>query len=113
VARTDTTEYADEFAPATGEYRERIIARMAQRSDEIAYWKSAYADQQAAGIASSYSRDNVAKGDYILYCGSWLPVVRVNAKSVSIRMHEGATWTNTVAYHKIKDHRPAADQPTT
>jgi hypothetical protein len=112
VARTATTEYTDEFEPATGEYRERIIARMAQRADEISYWKGVYADQQAAGIASSYSRDNITKGDYILYCGSWLPVVRVNAKSVSIRMHDGATWTNTVAYHKIKGHRSATDQPT-
>lgn len=112
VSRTATAEYADEFAPATGEYRERVIARMAQRADEIAYWKGVYAEQQAAGIASSYSRDTIAKGDYILYCGSWWPVVRVNAKSVSIRPHEGATWTNTVAYHKIKGHRPAADTST-
>ena len=82
---------------------------MAQRADEIAYWKGIYAEQQAAGIASSYSRDNIAKGDYIRYCGSWWPVVRVNAKSVSIRPHEGATWTNTVAYHKIQGHRRASD----
>ncbi len=109
VARTATTEYADEFGPATGDYRERVIARMTQRADEIPYWKGIYAEQQAAGIASSYSRDNIAKGDYIRYCGSWWPVVRVNAKSVSIRPHEGATWTNTVAYHKIQGHRRASD----
>lgn len=109
VARTAGAEYADEFAPAAGEYRERVIARMAQRGDEISYWKGIYAEQQAAGIASTYSRETIAKGDHIFYCGSWWPVVRVNAKSVSIRMHEGASWTNTVAYHKIQDHRRATE----
>lgn len=107
VARTATSEYVDEFGPATGEYRERVIARMSQRADEIAYWKGIYAEQQATGIASTYSRDNIAKGDEIKYCGSWWPVVRVNAKPVSIRAHAGASWTNTVAYHKITGHRPA------
>ena len=46
VARSAAHEYVDEFAPATGPYREQVIARMAQRADEIAYWQGVYAQQR-------------------------------------------------------------------
>ena len=61
VARTATHQYVDEFDPATGPYREEVLARMAQRADQIAYWTTTYAQQQAAGIASSHRRDTIAK----------------------------------------------------
>lgn len=110
VARTGTHEYVDEFSAATGSYREQVIAHMAQREDEIAYWKNIYEAQQVAGIASSHSRDTIAKGDLVKYCGRWYPVVRVNAKTVSVQMHEGASWTNTIGYHQISGHQRAAGQ---
>lgn len=107
VARTEAHTYVDEFPPATGAHREQIIARMAQRGDDITYWQGIYSDQQAQGIANTYSRETIAKGDLIKYLNSWYKVERVNAKSVSVRMWDNASWTDTVAYHKIKGHRPA------
>ncbi|WP_232525654.1 hypothetical protein [Mycobacterium intracellulare] len=73
VARTATYEYVDEFAPASGSYREQVIARMAQRGDQIAYWKAVYADLQASGAANPHSRDSITKGDLIKYRGHWYP----------------------------------------
>ncbi|ETZ55268.1 hypothetical protein MAHJHV58_31810 [Mycobacterium avium subsp. hominissuis] len=108
VARSATHEYVDEFGPATGTYRDQVIARMAQRSDEITYWEGIYADLQAAGVASAHSRDTINKGDLIKYRGHWYPVVRVNPKTVSVHLHERASWTNTIGYHEISGHRPAA-----
>jgi len=108
VARSAVHEYVDEFAPATGPYREQVIARMAQRADEIAYWQGVYAQQQAAGIASSDSRDTIAKGDLVKHRGSWYRVMRVNLKTVSVQMHAGASWTNTIGYHEITGHQPSA-----
>lgn len=105
VARTADHEYVDEFPPATGAHRERVVARMAQRGDEIAYWQGVFAELQAAGLASTHSRDTIAKGDHIKYRGHWYEVVRVNAKSVSIHLHERATWTDTIGYHEITGHR--------
>ena len=107
VARTNTHEYVDEFGPATGNYREHIMARMAQRGDQIAYWKGIYAELQASGAASTHSRDTISKGDFIKTRGTWYPVVRANLKTVSVQMHEGASWTNTIGYHEITGHRPA------
>jgi len=113
IARTATVDYVDEFPPATGSHREQILARMAQRADDITYWQNIYATQQAQGIANTYSRDTIAKGDLIKYLNSWYTVVRVNTKSVSIRLHDNASWTDTVAYHKITDHRSVTHPPAT
>ncbi|OBG73985.1 MULTISPECIES: DUF3560 domain-containing protein [unclassified Mycobacterium] len=107
VARSATHEYVDEFGPATGPYRDQVIARMAQRGDEIVYWGGIYADLQASGVASTHSRDSIRKGDLIQYRGHWYPVVRVNLKTVSVRLHDGASWTNTIGYHEITGHRSA------
>lgn len=107
VARTANHEYVDEFAPAEGPYRERVIARMAQRADDIAYWKDIYTAQQEAGIASTHGPDTIAVGDLIQRRGSWYPVVRVNRKSVSVRLHPEASWTTTIGYHEISGHRAA------
>jgi Domain of unknown function (DUF3560) len=112
VARTATREYVDAFGPATGSYRAQVIARMAQRGDEITYWKQIYADLQASGIASTHSRDSITKGDLIKYRGHWYPVVRVNPKTVSVRLHDCASWTNTIGYHEISGHRPGATSDT-
>lgn len=112
VARSATHEYVDEFGPATGPYRDQVIARMAQRSDQITYWNGIYADLQASGAASTHSRDSISKGDLIKYRGHWYPVVRVNPKTVSVRLHEGASWTNTIGYHEISGHRPASEAHT-
>ena len=110
LARTAAHEYVDEFSPATGQYREQVIARMAQREDELAYWKTIFAAQQAAGIASTHSRATIARGDLIKYRRGWYRVVRVNPKTVSVQMHEGASWANTIGYHEISGHQPAPGQ---
>jgi hypothetical protein len=103
VARSATHEWADESPPARGHYRDRVLARMAQRADQIVYWLDVYAQQQADGIATSYSRDTIGKGDSIKYRGHWYEVVRVNAKSVSVHLQPEWSWTHTVGYHEITD----------
>lgn len=107
VARSATTEYVDEFPGATGEHRERIIARMAQRADEIAYWSGIYTELQQAGLANTYGRGTITKGDFVKYRSSWYEVMRANAKTVSVRLFPEASFTNTVAYHELCGHRPA------
>lgn len=115
VARTATHEYVDEFGPATGSYRDSVIARMVQRADQITYWTGIYAQLQASGVASTHNRDSISKGDLIKFRGRWYPVVRVNAKTVSVRLHELTSWTDRIGYHEISGHRPtaAADTPVT
>ncbi len=107
IARTATAEYVNEFGPATGDYRQQVENRMAQRGDEIAYWSGVYTELQAAGLASTHSRESIAKGDLIKYRSTWYTVVRANAKTVSVRFFPEANFTNTVGYHEISGHRRA------
>jgi Domain of unknown function (DUF3560) len=108
VARTEAHTYVDEFGPATGGQRTLIEDRMAQRGAEITYWKGVYVDLQAVGAASTHSKDTITKGDAIKYRGSWYRVERVNTKSVSVKLHELASWTDTIGYHEISGHKPAS-----
>lgn len=81
---------------------------MAQCGDEIAYWKSIYADLQVSGVASKHSRDTISVGDLVQRRGHWYPVVRVNAKTVSVRMHAGASMDQP---HRLsRDLRPPASR---
>lgn len=113
VARTSAHTYRDESPPATGQYRQLVIDRMAQRADDITFWERIYAQQQTAGLANSYSRETITKGD-VIQCGggTWYEVARVNAKSVSVRPFAGAGYTLTIAYHGITGHR-RSDNPST
>jgi hypothetical protein len=105
IARSGTHEYVDESPPAAGHRRDTLVERMAQRADQITYWKDIYATLQAQGVATSYSRETIAKGDRIKRRGEWYEVERVNAKSVSIHLPNWS-WTHTVGYHEIEDHQP-------
>jgi len=91
--------------PATGQYRERIVARIADRQAQIDYWQGVYAAQLSEGIAQDFSRASITCGDTICYRGRWYPVVRVNAKTVTVELASG---TSTIRYHQISQHRRGA-----
>lgn len=93
---------AEECQPATGRYRDRLLMQIADRQEQIDYWKRVYATQQAEGIATAYTREMVSQGDAVRYRNRWYEVTRVNAKSVTVKMAHG---TGTVSYHQISDHR--------
>lgn len=101
----------EDTPPATGAYRERLSARMAQRADDITYWKEVRAQQITAGQATDYSRDTISVGDLVRgRHRDWYPVVRVNAKSVTVSYPApfgGAMLTDTMKYAHLSGHRPA------
>lgn len=61
------------------------------------------AAQIGSGTATGYSSETVNKGDRVKVRGYWYPVVRVNAKSVSIQTPY--SWTDTVPYAELQDLR--------
>lgn len=94
--------------PATGRYAEQLQAREAELVDVIAYDKGQLAER--GGI--TYSRDNVAKGDLVRLRHAWYPVIRSNAKSVSVPWTMGgpdSTYTDTAPWHEVRDHVARAD----
>jgi hypothetical protein len=94
------------LTPATGSYREDLLADAARLDDELRYWHGVRDQQIAAGTATNYGPDTIAKGDLIEAHGMEFKVVRVNPKSVTVEWFVG---THTVKYHKITGHRPAAN----
>lgn len=53
--------------------------------------------EAAGGIA--YGQHNVEAGDFIKHRGGWLPVVRANAKTVSVPT--GYSWTDKLPWSKV------------
>ena len=100
-----TTEKEKPWAPARAA---ELKAQILTHEDKLTYWSSIRAEQIATGQIVDYSKDTISKGDLVHYLGDWYPVVRANAKSVSIRQHPERSWTHTVEYHKLTGHKPQA-----
>ncbi|GAA2046462.1 hypothetical protein GCM10009800_37590 [Nocardiopsis rhodophaea] len=51
--------------------------------DELAYWREHVARAEASGV-KVWRPSDFSKGDYVRVHGHWVPVLRVNKKSLSI-----------------------------
>lgn len=100
--------YTEDFGPTRGEAAERLQARIQELEDQINHWEGVRAEQIAAGDANNYGPENVTKGDQVKFRGSWYEVRRVNRKTVTIPSMVGGSWTDTVPYHELSGHQPAA-----
>lgn len=101
---------------ATGDYRQAITERMAQRADDIADG-TIRADDRRRPHRRLQSRDTIAKGDQIkIRFHGWVPVVRANPKTVSVETpapYGGRLIRRTIPYPEIQDHRPHSDNSDT
>ncbi|ONH58356.1 hypothetical protein CcI49_23155 [Frankia sp. CcI49] len=88
----------------------RITAKLAQLDDQIAHWKAHVAAAEVAG-KKVWRPTDFAKGDYIQCGGSrWHRVLRVNAKSVSLRNPDSPNLAPVpIPYDKVTGHRTAAE----
>lgn len=106
-------KHVEKTTAATGEYRERLIARMAERAANITYWQGIRTAQIADGTAGDYSPDTITAGDLVkIRHHGWTPVLRTNKKTVSVQTPApfgGRLIRHTVPYPEIQGHRPAAD----
>lgn len=98
--------YKETTPPATGDRLARLTAERAQVDDKLTHWRGVLAQLEEAG-AKVYSRENVAKGDYVRYIGGWFEVLKANPKSVTVPSLYVPGHTGTIPYHKILGHRPA------
>jgi len=93
---------------ATGEWREQLLQRQAELTDQLSYWSRVRDEQVEAGAALNLSASTVCKGDFVHVRSTWYEVVRVNPKSVTVPAALGGwTGTETIRYEKITGHRPA------
>lgn len=100
--------YTESQDPAQGGAAELLRARIQELTDQINHWEGVRAEQVSAGQANNYGPENISKGDHVKFRGSWYEVRRVNRKSVTIPSMVGGGWTDTVPYHELSGHQPAA-----
>lgn len=122
VARVDgEARYTETTPAATGEYRQRVIDRMTQRGNDIAYWHRIREQQIADGVTTGFGPDDFAIGDFVRLGGkTWRQVSRVNKKSLSVvslstpgialhtlaaklTSHREQTTDHTVRYHEVTE----------
>jgi len=107
----DGTKRTEDTTAATGAYQDRALREIVRLGEEIAYWEQIRAAQAAEGAVCLYDRTTIAKGDAVKCSGRWYEVVRLNAKSVSVRT--GYSWTDRIDYHRIQDHRNSSSDTET
>ncbi|WP_078113966.1 DUF3560 domain-containing protein [Gordonia sp. IITR100] len=106
-------KHTEKTTAATGEYRERLIDRMAERADQITYWQGIRDKQIADGTAGDYSPDTITAGDLVnIRFHGWTPVLRTNTKTVSVETPApfgGRMIRHTVPYPELRGHRPQSE----
>ncbi len=108
--------------PAAEEVRERLGNELSRVRDDLAYWREVRTAHIADG--SSVNPETVAKGDWVKVMHEWVPVRRVNKKTVTVphpmfEWHPETTtrsdgrkeWQEKVPFHKLSGHRKATDVP--
>lgn len=100
VHPTTGQKHVEVRQPATGQRRVDLAARIAEKSDQVAFWR-AQIDRAKAGGALVLTSSMVRVGDRVFAVGQWSRVVKVNSKSVTVPHWFIDGHTTTVAYDKI------------
>ncbi|MEV6033647.1 DUF3560 domain-containing protein [Nonomuraea sp. NPDC052116] len=92
--------FIDKHEPASGDHRERLIARRAQLEDQLEYDRAQLELAKAAGWIE-WGPDNVHVGDLVEYWvrGRKRSVLKVNKKTVAVE--SGYSWPDKVEFSKI------------
>jgi len=111
-------EYADSgrYAERASDYLSRADAEIARLGDQITHWRGVLAAMEATGAHRAWTRDHFRVGDEARILATWYPVVRVNAKSLTVpplvfggerRFNEAGkdVWTDTAPYDKVYGRR--------
>jgi hypothetical protein len=101
--------------------RARYEADLAAVRDELAHWRAHVARAQAAGV-KVWGAGDFARGDYALFRGTWMEVLRVNRKTLTVPAIIAApgrrvlaasgtdlSWTDTIHYDEVTG-RASADE---
>jgi hypothetical protein len=81
---------------------------LADLTDEIGYWRGELAAVETAGVFRSWTRDDFRPGDEARVLNVWYPVVRVNAKTLTVELpnRDSAHEPNTDVTRRRTDTSP-------
>lgn len=95
-----TDRWHDVHDPATGGWREQLLAERARLTVQVEGDKALLRQVQGPG-RRLLTRADIHKGDRVEYFRGWHEVVRVNTKTVSVTT--GYSWTDTIPYTRIRN----------
>jgi hypothetical protein len=91
-----------EDKPATGAWRDRLLARQTLLADEVKIDRALLAQMEADGRGHVWTRTDFRKGDIVRHSTGAYEVLRVNAKSVTVPHYFIAGHTTTIPYDDVK-----------
>ena len=103
-----TDRFYDYGNPASGAYRERLLILVADRDEQLAYWREHVRKAQEEAGVKVWSAADFTKGDYVRFLGTWYEVLRVNAKSLTIpaMINDGNVVTKANSRLHLDRHDP-------
>jgi hypothetical protein len=69
----DGTRHTETTAPATGPFRDRLTARLAEVTDQLTYWEGIRDQQITTGAAAGHSQATIHPGDAVRIRGRCVP----------------------------------------
>ncbi|MFI6889135.1 DUF3560 domain-containing protein [Streptosporangium canum] len=107
-----TPYYIEEHKPASGDYRDQLLARQAQLNNQLDYDRAQLQAAIDAGDHVSYGPHNVHVGDTIRSWGGARVVSKVN--KVTVTVPSGYSWLDKVKFTDIRAVEcPHGDEPVT
>lgn len=88
------------LVPPSEAYREQLQGRLAEVTEDLAYWRAHAASLEEGGV-KRWGPSDFAKGDTVVTSHGRYRVVRVNAKSLTVPSIIGGSWTDTIPYDKV------------
>lgn len=102
---------AEKAVRQLSKWAEPTNPRLIQAQEKLAFWQGRLAVIEAARQEEGgkmASSETIKSGDHIYYKGSWMPVVRVNKKTVTVSHWLGIpTFHYKIAYTRIEKFRSA------
>ncbi|MBD2778254.1 DUF3560 domain-containing protein [Iningainema tapete] len=103
IADIEGTSSRSGFKKAEGKQLERLLLLKTQYEEQVQTWQELI--DVSGGI--QYSKDNVKKGDWVLYRGVWYQVYRANTKTVTLHFfYHDQCWSNPGEYYELRGHVP-------
>ena len=67
----DDTRHTENTGPATGQFRDRLTARLAEVTDQLTYWEGIREQQITTGAVAGHSQATIHPGDAVRIRGRW------------------------------------------
>ncbi len=106
-------------SPFTTEHRQQLAVRAEWLEEQLRGWQAVRKQQIADGKATNYTKDTLAKGDFVQSRGDWYPVLKVNTVSVTVPSRtadgpaqSGSSTSPTTSASATSGGRPRRRKPS-